>query len=114
MTINAGGAATFQGTDYQARVAAWLCARALAGSEATPLWNWDSESRIQNVWMETLDDVDDIRVDNANSAFAFIQAKHRVSASRSTTSPFGKAIRQFVSQFPTTRSVDRLVLALSS
>ncbi len=114
MTPSGGGAANFQGTDYQARVAAWLGARALAGAGASPMWGWPQDSQIRSVWVETDDEVDDIRVDCGPERVAFIQAKHRVVMSRADGSAFVSAIRQFVSQARSMRSDDRLVLATSS
>lgn len=114
MTLNAGGAATFQGTDYQARIAAWLAARALSGNSAAPLWDWPQDSQIRSIWMETDDSVDDIRVDGGSAGSAFIQAKHHVSVSNLPISAFGKAMQQFVAQYESTRTIDRLVLVAAS
>jgi hypothetical protein len=114
MTSIAGGAATFQGTDFQARVSAWLASRSIVGHQASPLWDWPQDAQIDAIWMETSDAVDDIRVDAGPNRSAYIQAKHTTTLSTKMSSPFGKAMLQFVRQYSASRPADRLVLATAS
>lgn len=107
-----GGAGTVLGVDYQARVVAWLSARALAGQAASTQIGWHPQSEIRSIWMETSDAVDDIRISTAQDGSAFLQAKHAVQASSREGSPLGKALHQFVVQG--LDDLDRLVLVTSS
>lgn len=107
-----GGAGTVLGVDYQARVVAWLSARALAGQAASTQMGWQPHSEIRSIRVETSDAVDDIHISTANDGSAFLQAKHAVQASSLEGSPLAKTLHQFVAQ--RLDDSDRLVLITSS
>jgi hypothetical protein len=107
-----GGAGTVLGVDYQARVVAWLSARALTGQAASTQMGWQPHSEIRSIWVETSDAVDDIRVSTAHDGSAFLQAKHAVQVSPREGSPLAKTLHQFVRQ--RLNDIDRLVLITSS
>lgn len=109
-----GGAATALGINYQARVAAWFSAQMLASAGAAVLWDWPSDSTISFVACETTDAVDDLRIENNTGARAYIQVKHRLQASPSTSSPLGETLHQFVRQSAVLSDSDRLIIATSS
>lgn len=107
-----GGAATVLGVDYQARVVAWLAARALAGQAASSRLGWHPHSEIRSIWVETTDAVDDIRFSTTRDGSAFLQAKHAVQSSSREGSALAKTLHQFAAQGLDT--LDRLVLVTSS
>lgn len=126
---NSGGAAAHAGIGYQDRVVAWMCVQILAEQEAPPLWGWPADSTLEFIRCETEQPVDDAMVGTSHRGFAFINAKHSVSASRSEDSDFASALSQFVRQFlastnqskgsrpwerPLDTKLDRFVLATSS
>lgn len=107
-----GGAGTVLGVDYQARVVAWLSARALAGQAASTQLGWIPRSEIRSISVETSDAVDDIRISTARDGSTYLQAKHAVQASAREGSPLAKTLHQFVLQ--QLDDDDRLVLITSS
>jgi hypothetical protein len=84
--------------DFQHRVAAWLAVRILAEADACPLWDCLSSSTLEFIRCETEQPVDDIMVGVSGGGLAFLQAKHSLSIGRTTASPFGKTVTQFVRQ----------------
>ena len=107
-----GGAGTVLGVDYQARVVAWLSARALAGQAASAQLGWIPHSEIRSIWVEASDAVDDIRISFAREGSTYLQAKHAVQASSREGSPLAKTLHQFAVQ--QLDADDRLVLITSS
>ncbi|HYE72559.1 MAG TPA: hypothetical protein VEF04_04475, partial [Blastocatellia bacterium] len=125
---NSGGAAAHSGISYQDRIAAWMCVQILAEQEASPLWGWSADSTLEFVRCETEQPVDDILVGTSHQGLAFINVKHRVTASQSEDSDFASALSQFARQFvastnqvrgvrpwerPLDAKLDRFVLATS-
>lgn len=111
-----GGAATTTGIDFQARFAAYVACGILAGSEATPLWDWPATETLESIHVETEEVADDVLVGMSSGARGFVQAKSRVQLSTAATSPLGEAVeqlvRQFVSRSADAHSEDRLVLTV--
>src|SRR5258707_15880165 len=67
-----GGAATFGGTNYQARVSAWIFSRMLAERPANPITH-PIEARY--VRFETSEPTDDILIGTSDGGHTFVQAK---------------------------------------
>lgn len=126
---DAGGAAGQAGANYQARIAAWLAVRMLAGSAASPLYGLAADVRLTLVRCQTESPVDDVVVSTSENGFLFVQAKNRIATlSVAQDSEFGKVIAQFVQQFlsmrqrvegvewrrPLDPEKDRLVLTIGS
>jgi hypothetical protein len=120
-----GGHATAAGVGFQVSVAVSIVVGMLAETEFEPPWGWSRDITIESVRSETGEDVDDILVSTSGPAKAYVQAKHSVTLSTGATSPFGKAIRDFVRQYLASRDgadghapldpeQDRLVLAVGS
>jgi hypothetical protein len=120
-----GGAANFGGTNYQARVSAWLFARMLAERPVFPV---GPAGHAQFVRFETSEPTDDILVGTVEGGHSFVQAKRTISLSSSPQSEFTSVVSQFVRQFLRSTSSqlvrpwshkleasrDRLVLVTSS
>jgi hypothetical protein len=113
-----GGAGTSAGTDFQARLGAWVACAILAEAEASPLWDWPETETFESVYAETEAATDDLLVTNSAGHRAFIQAKVRVVLSGAAGSALGSTIGQFVGLYADgdtmPRECDRLVLATSS
>jgi len=122
-----GGAATHSGTNYQNRVAAWMCVQILAEQEVEPLWALPADEFLESIRCETEESVDDTQIKTAQGSYIFINAKHTVTASTRAESDFGSVVHQFVHQFAksisqtdkdgvgvTSEKHNRLVLVTSS
>lgn len=94
-----GGAAASAGIEYQARVAAWVAVSVLAQDEVSPPWSLPQNVRLEGVWCETDQPVDDVRVSTSAGGYAFLQAKRRLDLSRRPDSELASALDQFVRQF---------------
>ncbi len=119
-----GGAAAHGGTNFQNRVAAWVCTRILAETSAAPV----GTGHPSYIRFETPEPVDDLLVGTVDSRHAFVQAKRRLSLSSAAHSEFAAVLGQFVRQYlstcggtnarPWSRQLDpgqdRLVIATTS
>src|SRR5271167_430732 len=121
-----GGAATQGGTNYQNRVAAWVCAHILGERTALPIGPNGVPTYAR---FETPEPVDDILIGTASGGLSFVQAKRTISLSSASDSEFASAIDQFVRQYLSRRQpaeagpqhrnpidprTDRLVLVTTS
>ena len=120
-----GGARMHRGSDYQARVAAWLAVEMLAEGQGRPL---SPGGRITLLRGETQESMDDLLVGTASDRYGFIQAKSKVVFSDKPDSEFTSVIDQAVRQIadrddaaikrpwgrPLSPSTDRLLLVTGS
>jgi hypothetical protein len=129
MPGDAGGSAMQGGALYQNQVAAYLAVLVLAEQAAALPFDFPSDVNLEYVASETSRPVDDVMAITSVGGGVYIQAKTRISASKSSKSEFGKTIAQFVNQyldqkdengdglFPWQRAfdkdLDRLILATS-
>jgi signal recognition particle GTPase len=102
-----GGAATQAGTNYQNRVAAWVCVQILAEQEAQPQWGLPADETLELILCETEESVDDTLIKTALGSCVLMNAKHKVTASTKAKSHFGSAISQFVRQFAESMKEDQ-------
>jgi hypothetical protein len=124
---DAGGVAGQSGANYQARVAAWLGVRMLAGSPVGH--GLRDDVRLAAVRCQADSPVDDIVASTNEQGLLFIQAKRRISAVTDRQgSEFDEIVTQFVRQAlamedasgnvhwrrPLEPARDRLVLVTSS
>ncbi len=93
-----GGAATAGGIGYQARVAAWISTCILAGDQAASPWGLPAHVRLDTIWCETDQPVDDLRVATSVGGFAFLQAKRRLDLGSRPESELASALDQCVRQ----------------
>lgn len=94
---DAGGVAAQGGANYQARAAAWLGVRMLAGAGAH--YGLGSDVRWQSVRCQAASPIDDIVASTSEEGLVFIQAKRRVSSVRDQEgSEFDEVVAQFVRQ----------------
>ncbi|MFE7581080.1 hypothetical protein ACFU5Y_05870 [Streptomyces gardneri] len=111
---DSGGSATAGGVDFQARVAAWFAAQALAGPAAAGVSGL-YDSTVLDVSCETGAPVDDCRVRLANGVVLALQAKRSIALGTTAGSELGKTVAQFVEQHLWAgHEHDRLVLVTSS
>ena len=119
---SSGGAAASAGSEFQARVAAYYAVSMLCEDTIPTPFELPSGTQIQAVRCEVSAAVDDIQLATSGGGVVAIQAKHRVTASTSTTSPIASALAQFVNAWIDARADsdgrgrlredrDRLVLA---
>jgi hypothetical protein len=128
-SVNAGGAATQAGLNYQNRVAAWHCVQILAENETSPLWGLPVGTTQEFLRCETEQPVDDILIGISQDGLIFVNVKHGIRSSTTKNSALDSVIRQFIRQFisyrglengpsPWTRALDpakdRLVLVTRS
>lgn len=95
--MNAGGAATSAGMDFQNRVVAIVLAHMLADMRALEILGIDGEQSVESLACETADSIDDLRVTTTKGVI-FVQAKRSVSLSEKSESEYSSVIRQFVQQ----------------
>ncbi|EGE39484.1 hypothetical protein GTY83_36860 [Streptomyces sp. SID4928] len=111
---DSGGSATAGGVDFQARVAAWFAAQALAGPAAAGISGL-YDSAVLDVSCETGAPVDDCRVRLAGGVVLALQAKRSIVLGTTAGSELGKTVAQFVQQHLWSgHEHDRLVLVTSS
>lgn len=111
---DSGGSATAGGVDFQARVAAWFAAQALAGSAAAGISGL-YDSAVLDVSCETGAPVDDCRVRLADGVVLALQAKRSITLGTTAGGELGKTVAQFVQQHLWSgHEHDRLVLVTSS
>jgi hypothetical protein len=96
---SAGGAGAGGGTEFQARVAAWLAVQILAERGAAQAFGLGSALTLERLRCETGEGVDDLLVETSDQGFAFIQAKRRLDLSGLAESPLASTLNQFVRQF---------------
>lgn len=96
---NAGGRATFSGTNYQAEVAAWLAVRILAEKAASPILGLPADHSLEAIYCETGTGVDDALAETSHGGLLFFQAKRRLALSDRPTSHLASAIGQCVRQY---------------
>lgn len=110
--MSSGGQDNEIGSEYRARLGALLATSVLLASDVrhvgAPFWGTPLTIRA-----EADSAVDDLVVLFGDGRRAYIQAKHAVQLSKSVTSPFGKAIAQFVEAHRQEQSDEPLVLAYS-
>ena len=94
-----GGSATSGGVEYQARVAAWIAVCILARHKVTPPWSLAEDTRLEVLWGETDQPVDDLLVGTSAGGFAFLQIKRRLDLGHRVDSEIASAIDQIVRQF---------------
>ncbi len=115
-----GGDATAGGVEYQSLLAASVAVAMLSGGTISA-WNLPSGTRIEFVWCEAPQAVDDLNVGLSNGGVVYIQAKRALSLDAQFRSSIDQFVRQFLStgtadpakpwQRPFDREHDRLVLA---
>jgi hypothetical protein len=84
-----------RGSDYQARIAAWLAVEMLAVGQGSP---FSPGGRITLLRGETQESVDDLLVGTAADRYGFIQAKSKVVLSDKPDGEFASVIDQAVRQ----------------
>ncbi|PKP17183.1 MAG: hypothetical protein CVU05_15990 [Bacteroidetes bacterium HGW-Bacteroidetes-21] len=105
--IDAAGSATNAGIDYQQRVGAWFLTSHYTGFNINKTVDIEKDLIIKSIHFETIDNVDDIRID-CEEATIYCQVKRKISSlSSSAQSDFIKAIKQFVVDFIENYSVDK-------
>ena len=100
--VNAGGAATGSGIDYQARVTAWAAVRLLAEKDAEA--PFDLKAPLARMACEVAGPVDDLIVTTDSGCTAYVQVKRTVLLSKirhraGRLAPLASAVDQFVRQF---------------
>lgn len=119
---SSGGAAASAGPEFQARVAAFFGVAMLSEQLAPAPFDLPEGVRIEAVRCEQDAAVDDIHLASSDAGRIALQAKKRVTASKSETSDLSGALAQFVNAFldgregidphgPLSKDRDRLVLA---
>ncbi|GEM_PF-1283650 len=97
--IDASGSATNAGIDYQQRVGAWFLVSQYTDFNINKTIDIDRDLLISSVHFETIDYVDDLRID-CEDASIYCQVKRRISTlSSSSKSDFNKSIKQFINSF---------------
>ena len=97
--IDASGSATNAGIDYQQRVGAWFLVSQYTGFNINKTVDVEKDLLVESIHFETIDNVDDIRI-NCEDATLYCQVKRRISSlSSSVKSDFIKALKQFVVDF---------------
>ncbi|HEX9827983.1 MAG TPA: hypothetical protein VGA80_15395 [Flavobacteriaceae bacterium] len=105
--IDASGSATNAGIDYQQRVGAWFLVSHYTGFNINKTVDIEKDLIIKSIHFETIDNVDDIRLD-CEDAKVYCQVKRKISSlSYSAKSDFIKAFRQFVVDFVENYSLER-------
>jgi hypothetical protein len=94
--MNAGGAATAGGVDFQGLVGAWVAVHLLAEAAVSVPWDIPADVVFTSLRAEVDAAVDDVQVTSSASGLIYIQAKREVSLSDRPDSPLGKAFQQFV------------------
>lgn len=124
----AGGQSAQSGFTFQDRVAAWIAAHILSGSDSPPVWGLPQDVSLTDLRLETEVPVDDILVKTSTDGWCFINVKSSVDLSDKPESELGSVIDQYVRLWlackandksyawsrPIDFSKDRLVLATSS
>lgn len=100
--LNAGGAATGSGINYQARVTAWAAVHLLAEEDAEA--PFDLKAPVARMACEVAGPVDDLTVTTDSGCTAYAQVKRTVSLSTARyragqLAPLASAVDQFVRQF---------------
>lgn len=93
---SSGGAAASAGPEFQAQVAAFYAVGMLYEDIAPTPFDLPGGTSIEAVRCEVDAAVDDVQLALSGDAAIYIQAKHRVTASESATSPLASALTQFV------------------
>lgn len=97
--IDASGAATNAGIDYQQRVGAWFLVSQYTDFNINKTIDIDRDLFIKSVHFETTDYIDDIRIE-CEDVLIYCQIKRRVSTlSSSSNSDFNKTLKQFITSF---------------
>ena len=97
--IDASGSATNAGIDYQQRVGAWFLVSQYTGFNINKTVDIEKDLILESIHFETLDNVDDIRI-NCKDVTIYCQVKRKVSSlSSSAKSDFNKAVKQFVAEY---------------
>jgi hypothetical protein len=112
-----GGASNELGAHFRATVAAWVAAHGLVGRPLPPCIPPASSTGIPwTIYLETTDELDDIRVVFTGGARLQIQAKHSVTLAPASI-PMQAAIKQWTMALSNTAldiSTTRLVLATAN
>ena len=104
--IDASGAATNAGIDYQQRVGAWFLVSQYTGFNINKTVDIEIDLIVESIHFETIDNIDDIRID-CKDATVYCQVKRRISSlSSSVKSDFIKAVKQFVVDFSNNYSLE--------
>jgi hypothetical protein len=94
MTGTGGGSAASGGITFQHRVAAYYATLALVGEQAVD--GLPPDESVRQVWLETTDEVDDVKVVGNQSGVLLIQAKRTLDASLASGGELAKVCRQVV------------------
>ncbi len=101
--VNAGGAATAGGMDFQHRVAAWAAIHILSEKDIAPPWDLPVETTLEWLQCETEQSVDDLFICTSNKGFVFAQIKRTLNLSTGIKSDLASALDQCVRQFIASR-----------
>jgi hypothetical protein len=96
--MNAGGAATAAGMDFQSRIAAVVLAHMLTNMRGLNILGLEGEQTIESMGCETTNAIDDLRI-TTTDGLIFVQAKRTISLSDRPESDFSSVIKQFAQQY---------------
>lgn len=112
--IDASGSATNSGIDYQQRVGAWFLVSQYTEFNINKTIDINKDLFIESVNFETIDYVDDIRID-CEDVIIYCQIKRRVSTlSSSANSDFNKTIKQFITSFINDYSLNNIYVLITT
>ena len=92
---HSGGAAMAGGQRFQAQVTAWWCARVLLQTQMGTTFGFNMDSVPTQIYAETNDQVDDLRVEFSAKERLYGQCKRSLSLSRNLDSEWGSVVKQF-------------------
>ncbi len=112
--IDASGSATNAGINYQQRVGAWFLVSQYTGFNINKTVDVEQDLIVESIHFETIDNVDDVRIDCEDVAI-YCQVKRKVSSlSSSANSDFNKAIKQFVADFIENYSLENIYVLITT
>jgi len=94
-----GGATAQGGFEYQDKLAAWFAVQILAEKNVQPLWELPSDRVLEQLYCESDEPIDDLKLVTSQQDLIYIQAKHSINLETTSTSELASVANQFVEQY---------------
>ncbi|MDI9872847.1 hypothetical protein, partial [Flectobacillus roseus] len=112
--IDASGSATNAGIDYQQRVGAWFLVSQYTDFNISRTIDIDKVLIIESVHFETIDYIDDLRIDCEDTTI-YCQVKRKIpTLSSSSMSDFNKSLKQFINSFINEYSLNNIYVLITT
>lgn len=112
--IDASGSATNAGIDYQQRVGAWFLVSQYTDFNISKTIDIDKDLIIESIHFETIDFIDDLRID-CKEITVYCQVKRKVpTLSTSSKSDFNKSLKQFINSFINQYSLNNIYVLITT